>query len=107
MHIQSQEEVTFLDTLFEVAKEIFSTDFKSEQFQKNYFLVRLEQELGGGIFYIPRGRAGNRPASDVIRKARAAVIKAEFNGRNMRQITKKYNISQQAVYDILKGKGNE
>jgi Mor family transcriptional regulator len=55
-------------------------------------LVRgLRKRMGGREIYIP--------APD--KTARDAAIRAEFNGRNMPEVCKKYGLSAPAIYKIV------
>lgn len=53
------------------------------------------RECGGGNFYLPKNISKNS-------KERAAKIFEDFDGGNIRQLSKKYKLSEQRIRDILK-----
>lgn len=58
-------------------------------------VIALANHVGGGMLYLPRGVR--------LKKAlRNAEIYQLFNGENTVELAKKYKISRQAVYAILK-----
>lgn len=59
---------------------------------ENFFL--LTKEFGGDMFYIPK-------LDTVLKDIRNANIKKEFNGGNVKQLAKNYNISERWVRKIV------
>ncbi|KGJ86422.1 Mor transcription activator family protein [Colwellia psychrerythraea] len=56
-------------------------------------IIRQSHFLGGGMVYLPR--------NDKLKKAlRDANLYHDFNGHNHRALMKKYNLTQQSVYQI-------
>ena len=103
----SIDNTTFFDRFYEISKEIFNTDFKNEQERKNHFILRLCEEAGGEHIYLPKGIIGASPTSQALVKARHSIIKSEFNGRNIRELCKKYKVSPQVIYNILRKKDDK
>lgn len=56
---------------------------------------RICLENGGGSFYLPRGIAG-------FLSARDREIFAAHNGRNLRELARKYNLSDMRIHQIIK-----
>lgn len=54
----------------------------------------LIREYGGTYLYIPKG-------DNVIRSTRNAMIKAEFTGSNIKELAKKYQLSEVQIRSIL------
>lgn len=56
-------------------------------------IIRQSHFLGGGMVYLPR--------NDKLKKAlRDAHLYHDFTGNNIRELMKKYNLTQQSVYQI-------
>ncbi len=56
--------------------------------------VKLSREFGGLAVYIPQVDA-------VLRKKRDEVIRAEFNGRNYRDLAKKWSLTEVWIREIV------
>lgn len=56
--------------------------------------ILLTKELGGVMFYIPK-------FDTILKDIRNANIKQEFNGSNIKQLSKDYNISEKWVRNII------
>jgi Mor family transcriptional regulator len=59
---------------------------------------RLRHEMGGRVVYMPRRHPWASKAQ------RNAAIRREFNGRNLREICVKYQLSRASVYRICREK---
>lgn len=57
-------------------------------------LLKLSRIVGGDYFYMPI-------ESGLLRQLRNKKIVEEYNGYNIREIAKKYDISRRMVYKIL------
>ncbi|MDP1991963.1 MAG: Mor transcription activator family protein [Syntrophales bacterium] len=56
--------------------------------------LQLAQRLGGMQIYIPKFEG-------LVRAPRNARIRAEFNGRNHRDLSRRYNLTETAIRNIL------
>ncbi len=57
-------------------------------------LIELSAFLGGTSFYIPTKK-------NLIKKATYMAIKKEFNGDNVKELVKKYDLSERTIYRII------
>ena len=62
-------------------------------------LLRLMIEFGGTYHYIPKADA-------LMRNIRDRRIVADYNGYNLKQLAYKYQLSEVAIYNILRGSQN-
>ncbi len=72
-----------------------------EQFQQLAYtiglrpLLSLVDQYGGGDIYIPK-------RDKLLKMTRDRLIKKEYNGRNTRDLARKYDLTDRRVRDILK-----
>lgn len=59
-------------------------------------LLEVSHYTNGTEIYIP-------PPSSILKKARNRKIKEEYNGYNSKEISKKYEISEEQVRKIIRG----
>lgn len=59
---------------------------------------RIAQRCGGAGFYLPRGIASRQ---QVKLAARDQQIYAEFKGRNLSQLARKYGLTEMRIYQIV------
>lgn len=58
-------------------------------------LIRLAKEFGGTQIYIPK-------PDELIKLAKYKKISEEFDGYNIKQLSKKYDVSESTVYRIVR-----
>ena len=58
-------------------------------------LIKLSSYLGGTQIYIPC-------REHIIKAAKYQAIKREFDGNNIKQLSKKYGVSESTVYRIIR-----
>jgi Mor family transcriptional regulator len=59
-------------------------------------LIRLAEAYGGAAIYIPK-------IDDLLKSQKYAAIIREFNGSNVRQLARKYDVSERTVYRLVSG----
>ena len=59
-------------------------------------LIRLAEAYGGAAIYIPK-------IDDLLKSQKSAAIIREFNGSNVRQLARKYDVSERTVYRLVSG----
>ncbi|MDG4949149.1 transcriptional regulator [Actinobacillus equuli subsp. haemolyticus] len=92
-----------LDLAKHIETELVSGFKASEEDAKN-FAIKMAQTIaknwGGEVIYIPRNIG-------LLLSERDKKIYDEFNGTNHRELARKYNVSMQWVYAIVKRVGKE
>lgn len=58
-------------------------------------LIKLSENFGGTQIYIPK-------KEELIKLKKYKAISEEFNGYNIKELTKKYDVSESTVYRIIK-----
>jgi len=58
-------------------------------------LIKLTKLIGGATFYLPS-------AQRILLPVRNSIIRGEYNGYNIPQLSRKYEISQRQIYEIVK-----
>ena len=58
-------------------------------------LIKLSSYLGGTQIYIPR-------KEHIVKTVKYQAIKREFDGNNIKQLSKKYGVSESTVYRIIR-----
>lgn len=59
-------------------------------------LLLLSEAYGGTSIYIPK-------IDDMLKSRKNAAIIREFNGGNIKQLARKYNVSERTVYRLVRG----
>ncbi len=59
-------------------------------------LIRLSEAYGGTSIYIPK-------IDDMLKSRKNAAIIREFDGGNIKQLARKYGVSERTVYRLVKG----
>ncbi|WP_386695869.1 Mor transcription activator family protein [Lonepinella sp. MS14435] len=98
---QSETNNKWPDLLVEII-DVFAKEFEKQgedaqkaRTQANHFTFTLAEYFGGRSFYLP---SGTRLKATV----RAYTIFKEFNGNNIKELVKKYHLSESHIYNILR-----
>lgn len=85
-----------------VTIERFREIYRAAQVENNedYFIQCLIERMAGEIVYIPN----NAQARIGLKTKR---IKQEFNGKNHTELARKYDVSVQWIYKLIKDARNE
>ena len=79
--------VSDLDRLIDVAKR--SIGLNEEQSLRLYSAIR--QEFRASLLYVGAGK-----------RERNVVIRSDFDGRNIRELSKKYHLTERQIYNIIR-----
>lgn len=58
--------------------------------------IHLSEVYGGTTIYIPK-------MDDLLKNSRYAAIMQEFDGTNIRQLARKYHVSERTIYRLVRG----
>lgn len=58
--------------------------------------IHLSEVYGGTTIYVPK-------MDDLLKNSRYAAIMQEFDGTNIRQLARKYHVSERTIYRLVRG----